>query len=80
LAGKLLAAATERAFALGASEVEGFPAVPKSDEAMLPGAFAYTGVPRMFRSVGFELVPRAEGTRPIYVKTRGTAEPLSVRC
>jgi GNAT superfamily N-acetyltransferase len=73
LAGKLLAAATERAFALGASEVEGFPAVPKSEEALLPGAFAYTGVPRMFRRGGFKLVPRAEGTRPIYVKTQVTS-------
>jgi GNAT superfamily N-acetyltransferase len=71
LAGKLLDAATERAFGLGASEVEGFPAVPKSEDALLPGAFAYTGVPRMFRSRGFELVRRAEGTRPIYVKARG---------
>jgi GNAT superfamily N-acetyltransferase len=68
LASKLLAAATRRAFDLGALEVEGYPAVAQSDEIPLPGAFAYTGVPRMYRSHGFELITRTEGTRPIYVR------------
>jgi hypothetical protein len=53
---------------LGAEEVLAFPAVPKKGE--LPGAFAYTGVPRMFEAAGY-VEARCEGSRAVWVKRRG---------
>jgi GNAT superfamily N-acetyltransferase len=63
----LLAAATERALALGATEVEGFPVVPHG-AGPIPAAFAYTGVPRLFRAAGYRPLRRPAGARPIYVR------------
>jgi GNAT superfamily N-acetyltransferase len=66
----LLAAATERAFALGAAQVEGFPAVPASAEKPMPAAFAWTGVPALFVDAGYRKLRRPAGMRPVYVKER----------
>ena len=65
---QLLAAAGERAFALGASEIEGYPAVPT--QGRLPGAFAWMGVPSLFESAGYVRVRRAGFKRPIYLRVR----------
>jgi GNAT superfamily N-acetyltransferase len=67
---QLLQAAVQQAFALGASEVEGFPVVPRSAEVSIPGPFAWTGVPAMFVAAGFAETPDRSGTRPIYLKKR----------
>lgn len=64
----LLQAATERAFALGASEVEGFPAVPWRADVAVPGAFAWTGVPELFESAGYHRLVRDGAKRPIYLR------------
>ena len=64
----LLEAATERAFALGAAEVEGFPVVPHGPGATIPAAFAWTGLPAQFEAAGFKRLRRAAGARPIYVR------------
>lgn len=66
----LLAAATERAFALGATQVEGFPAVPASAEKPMPAAFAWTGVPALFVEAGYRKLRRPAGQRPIYLRDR----------
>jgi GNAT superfamily N-acetyltransferase len=65
---KLLEAAVQLAARHGATEVEGFPVVSRSDAARLPGTFVWTGVPAIFRAVGFEEMPDPPGTRPIYLK------------
>lgn len=65
----LLHAATEEAFAAGASEIEAFPAVPYEAGKRMPAAFAYTGVPELYRRAGFRKLRRPKETRPIYVKT-----------
>lgn len=67
VAGRLLAAATERAFALGARALEGYPVVPKEDTKPVPAAFAWTGVPPLFERAGYEELERPGATRPIYV-------------
>jgi GNAT superfamily N-acetyltransferase len=64
----LLEAATARAFALGAAEVEGFPVVPRKPGATIPAAFAWTGLPAQFEAAGFVRLKRAAGARPIYVR------------
>jgi GNAT superfamily N-acetyltransferase len=72
----LLEAATARAFALGATEVEGFPVVPRKPPAPVPAAFAWTGVPVLFERAGFRPIARADAQgRPIYLKR---APPLRV--
>jgi GNAT superfamily N-acetyltransferase len=63
----LLRAATERAFALGAREIEGYPVVPWAD-GKLPAAFVWTGVPALFAKAGYRELRRPEATRPIYIK------------
>ncbi|MCC7275876.1 MAG: GNAT family N-acetyltransferase [Alphaproteobacteria bacterium] len=68
IAGRLLAAAVDHAFAAGAAEIEGWPAVPRTDP--MPGAFAWTGVPALFAAAGFSPLPRAPRARPIYVRRR----------
>jgi GNAT superfamily N-acetyltransferase len=68
VAGRLLAAATEQAFALGAEELEGYPAVPNDPAAPMPAAFAWTGVPRLFESAGYRKLPRPKASREIFVK------------
>lgn len=69
LAGRLLAAAAERAFALGAREVEGYPTVSAKGE--MPGAFLYTGLPAMFEATGFEPLTGEGGSRRVYLKRPG---------
>ena len=66
IATMLLDAATERAFALGAAAIEGYPAVPWSGQ--MPGAFAYTGVPKLFQKAGYKKIKRPSGMRPVFVK------------
>jgi GNAT superfamily N-acetyltransferase len=60
--GRLLEAATARAFALGAREIEGYPVVTAKS---LPGPFVWTGLPSMFAAAGYRALP-AEG-RPVYL-------------
>ena len=64
----LLQAATARAFALGATEVEGFPVGPRTPGAAIPPAFAWTGLAAQFEAAGFELLTSSGATRPIYVR------------
>jgi GNAT superfamily N-acetyltransferase len=68
VASALLEAATQRAFALGARLVEGYPVEPRGPGGLAPAAFAWTGVPALFRSGGYEETPRPRGTRPVFVK------------
>lgn len=67
VATRLFAAATERAFALGAAVVEGYPVVPRDASRRMPGVFAWTGVPAVFEASGYEPLPRPAGLRPVYV-------------
>jgi GNAT superfamily N-acetyltransferase len=66
VATRLLRAATAEAFARGAREIEGYPVVPK--KGTVPAAFAWTGVPALFRSSGYLKLRRPSATRPIYVR------------
>src|SRR5262249_10647025 len=66
VATRLLAAATERAFELGARVLEAYPVVPKEDKA-IPAAFAWTGVPALFEGAGDEELERPGAARPGYV-------------
>jgi GNAT superfamily N-acetyltransferase len=68
VATRLLEAATARAFALGAREVEGYPVVPKSPPAKVPAAFAWTGVPALFEAAQYQELQRPGAARPIYLK------------
>ena len=61
---KLLRAATEYARSKGAMLVEGYPVEPKTEKDLAP-AFAWTGIPGAFLSVGFREVARRSPTRPI---------------
>ena len=71
VASGLLEAATRRAFALGAAEVEGFPKTPSKAGERMPAAFAWTGVPALYRKAGFKKLRRAEGQPPIYIRKSG---------
>jgi GNAT superfamily N-acetyltransferase len=68
IATALLDAAAERAFQLGAGRLEGYPVVPKEKSKPVPAAFAWTGVPSLFRKAVFRRRRRAASLRPIYVK------------
>jgi GNAT superfamily N-acetyltransferase len=68
IARQLLEAATARAFALGAREIEGYPVVPK--QAPVPAVFAYTGVPALFEKQGYSELPRPQMSRPLYIRER----------
>jgi GNAT superfamily N-acetyltransferase len=70
VATKLLRAAGERAFELGAREIEGYPVVSTAADARMPAAFAWTGVPAVFTAAGYRAIARARGMRPIYVLKR----------
>jgi len=70
VASQLLEAATQRAFALGAKEIEGYPAVPYDPEKPMPAAFAWTGVPALFQSAGYKRRARPVQTQPVFLKTR----------
>jgi GNAT superfamily N-acetyltransferase len=65
VAGRLLEAATGRAFSLGAREIEGYPVATAKD---LPGAFVWTGLPAMFKAAGYQALPGVG--RPVYLKRR----------
>jgi GNAT superfamily N-acetyltransferase len=65
----LLKAATARAFELGAREVEGYPVMSSDPTAMMPGAFAWTGVPALFDSAGYNKLPGQDGRRRIFLKS-----------
>ena len=68
VATRLLEAATARAFALGAREIEGYPVVPKTGR--MPGVFAWTGVPALFERQRYAELDRPEALRPIFVHAR----------
>lgn len=68
VATRLLEAATARAFALGAREIEGYPVVPK--KGRMPGVFAWTGVPALFERQGYDELDRPDASRPIFIQTR----------
>jgi GNAT superfamily N-acetyltransferase len=69
VATRLLEAATARAFALGAREIEGYPVVPK--QGRMPAAFAYTGVPALFEKERYKKLPRPGMSRPLYIWVKG---------
>lgn len=60
----LLKAAVEYAAAAGAAALEGYPVAPRS--ARIPAAFAWTGVPALFLSAGFESGCDAQSGRLVY--------------
>jgi GNAT superfamily N-acetyltransferase len=68
VATRLLEAATERALALGACTVEGYPVAPKKSATPIPAAFAWTGVPALFERAGYDELERVGASRPIFVK------------
>jgi GNAT superfamily N-acetyltransferase len=68
VARRLLEAATARALALGAREVEGYPVVPRDPEQAVPAAFAWTGVPALFEKADYHELPRAGTSRPIFLR------------
>jgi hypothetical protein len=61
--------ATTRAFQLGACEVEGYPVMAKDRTSSMPAAFAWTGVPTLFKAAGYRELPGQEGHRRVFVKT-----------
>lgn len=63
---QLLEGAVDLARAQGARRIEGYPVVPYQQR--MPGAFAWTGLPRMFERQGFRPLPDPPGKRPIYVR------------
>jgi len=65
VAGALLAGAEERARALGATLLEGYPVAP---DGKLGDADVWHGVESMFRKAGFEEAARHKPKRPIYRK------------
>lgn len=67
VATRLLLAATARAFALGAREIEGYPVEPRGQTAKMPAAFAWTGVPAIFRAAGYREIPRPAMSRPMFL-------------
>ncbi|GGF15992.1 N-acetyltransferase GCN5 [Aliidongia dinghuensis] len=72
VASRLLGAAVEHAWTLGAGEIEGYPvgAGPVGGGPAVD-TFAYTGLPSMFEAAGFRQVPSTDqGSRTIYLKTR----------
>ena len=66
VASALLAGAEQRARAMGATTLEGYPVVP---EGRLAPADAWHGLESMFENAGFEEVARHKPRRPIYRKT-----------
>jgi GNAT superfamily N-acetyltransferase len=56
----LLDGAVAHALASGATEIEGYPVVPKAGTRP-PAAFVYTGVASLFEAAGF--APVAEGSK-----------------
>jgi GNAT superfamily N-acetyltransferase len=64
VATSLLSAAVRAAKKRGAKILEGYPVEPK-DGKQYPPAFAWHGVPAIFKSAGFKEVARRSPTRPI---------------
>lgn len=64
LSRRLLEAAAAAAFAAGATAIEGYPV--KVAGGAVPAAFAWTGVPAIFRAAGFTEVDHDAGARRIY--------------
>jgi GNAT superfamily N-acetyltransferase len=60
---RLLDAAVNFARAHGAAILEGYPVEPESGQT--PAVFAYTGLARTFRQLGFQEVARRSATRPV---------------
>jgi GNAT superfamily N-acetyltransferase len=71
--GLLLEGAVDLARSRGARVLEGYPATV--GERPLPGAFAWTGVPRLFERAGFRPLPGREGRRAIYRLDLASAVP-----
>lgn len=69
VASSLLDAASAQALASGAREIEGYPVVSKSPGA-IPAAFAWTGIPTLFRAAGYKQLPRQNQPRPIFLRTK----------
>jgi GNAT superfamily N-acetyltransferase len=69
LATKLLDAATKAAIAAGATAIEGYPTVPKPGQP-IAGAFAWTGLPKMFEKAGYRAVRHDAGSRRVYTRSR----------
>ena len=67
VATKLLEAATKEAFALGATEIEGYPVIPAKAPEKVPAAFAWTGVPALFQGAGYQELNRPGVSQPIYL-------------
>jgi GNAT superfamily N-acetyltransferase len=72
LAKALLRGAIELAWRRGAARIEGYPVVVRPGAGM-PGAFAWTGVPRLFTAAGFTRMPAPAGARTTYVLERPAA-------
>jgi hypothetical protein len=53
--------------------LEGYPVEPRSGR--MPDAFAFTGVPSMFRAAGFEEVERRSPGRPIMRRSLARTRP-----
>ncbi|BBB96525.1 MULTISPECIES: GNAT family N-acetyltransferase [Bradyrhizobium] len=66
LATRLLVAARKFAKASGAAVVEGYP-VATSAGSQLPGAFAWTGTPKMFANAGFAKVADDQAALRVWV-------------
>lgn len=66
VATELVAQAVKVARSQGAGRVEAYPVVPKSDKP-IPAAFAWTGVPAIYESCGFGILPRQGFSRDVYV-------------
>jgi GNAT superfamily N-acetyltransferase len=69
----LLRAAADFAASHGAAVLEGYPVEPRSGR--MPDAFAFTGVPSMFRAAGFEEVERRSPGRPIMRRSLARTRP-----
>lgn len=61
----------------GAKELEGYPVRPKRDDTNFPGAFAWTGFPRLFEKQRFRNVTPPGRTRDIYRRTLRAARTRS---
>jgi len=68
VATQLVDAAVDLARRGGAKRVEGYPAAPYRSGDRMPGAFAWTGVPKLFERAGFDDVTPVGQKRPVYVK------------
>ncbi len=70
VAQKLLEGAVKLARSRGAHTIEGYPAASSDGfhGGKLPSAFAWTGLPQMFKRAGFKRLAKTPGKRPVFVK------------